>query len=295
MKRLLLFIYLTLAACIANAELFEVNILESQDFNLEIKILDTGIQAQAIEDCMGCRADVSLAPQPIATLAETGAHLNRMNVKEGWQNACSEFVQDGEIGYYGEMIRSEMTKSGYYTNIKNGDKDLAALCPNYPMMNDSSKANVFLLILTSMAFEESTCNNDKSRRGPYGIAKGFFQLHLGKEASYSPDCNNFDSRTPSGSIACTLSILDKQMSDGNLFRQEANYWDVLRPKRWDKKRKKYFSNPSYAQIREAIAEFAPCYERQSLAPAAEANVNRQLFQLMDKKIFHKPEVIEINL
>lgn len=290
----ILFLSLILAALIANAQEFQVNVVEA-DPNLEIKIQDAETEAQAIQDCVGCNVNPSLAPQPVATIAETGTHLDKVSSEEGWKNACTEFVQDGEIGQYGEMIRREVMKSNQYMNIKKGDADLARLCPNYQMMDDSSKANVFLLILTSMAFEESSCNNDKSARGPNGTAKGFFQLHLGKEASYGPECNNFDSRTGSGSVKCTLSIINKQMGDGDLFRQDSNYWDVLRPQRWSKKKKKYFPNPSYAQIRSAIADFTPCNEIQSSALATEVNTNKQLFQVMDKKIFHKSEVVEFDL
>lgn len=290
----ILFLSLILAALVANAQEFQVNVVET-DPNLEIKIQSAETEAQAVEDCVGCNDNPSLAPQPVATIAETGAHLDKVSSEEGWMNACSEFVQDGEIGQYGDMIRSEVMKPNQYMNIKKGDADLAGLCPNYPMMDDSSKANVFLLILTSMAFEESSCNNDKSTRGPNGTAKGFFQLHLGKEASYGPECNNFDSRTGAGSIMCSLSVINKQMGDGDLFRQDSNYWDVLRPQRWSKKKKKYFPNPSYAQIRAAIAEFAPCNERQSSSLATDVKTNKQLFQVMDKKIFHKAEVVEFDL
>lgn len=288
----ILFLSLILAALIANAQEFQVNVVEA-DPNLEIKIQGAETEAQAVEDCVGCKTDSSLAPQPVATIAETGAHLDRMSSEEGWKNACTEFVQDGQIGQYGEKIVNEVMKS-QNINIKKGDADLVSLCPNYPMMDDGSKANVFLIILTSMAFEESTCNNNETARGPNGTARGFFQLHSGKEASYGPDCRNYDSRTPEGSITCAVSIINKEMGAGNLFDQ-GSHWDVLRPMRWDRKRKKYFANPSYAQIRSAITEFPACYERQSTAMNANTNVHKQLFQVMDKKIFHKSETVEINL
>lgn len=286
----ILFLSLILAALVAQSQEFQANIVEV-DPNLEIKIQSADMEAQAVEDCVGCNANPSLAPQSVATIAETGAHLDRMSSEEGWMNACNEFVQDGQIGQHGEKILNEVMKS-QNVNIKKGDADLASLCPNYSMMNNSSKANVFLIILTSMAFEESTCNNGKSRRGPYGMAKGFFQLHLGSEANYGPECRNYDSRTPEGSITCAISIINKEMGTGDLFHQ-GSHWDVLRPERWDPKKKKYFPNPSYKQIRSAISEFPACFERQSTAK--NADVNRQLFQVMDKKIFHKTETLEIEL
>lgn len=289
----ILFLSLILAAFVARSQEFQANVVDV-DPNLEIKIQGADVEAQAVEDCVGCKASPSLAPQPVATIQETANHLDKINEQE-WANSCGEFINNGQIGKYGEMIRNEISKSNQLSNIKRGDEDLVALCPNYTMMNDSSKANVFLLILTSMAFEESSCDNSKSARGPNGTAKGFFQLHLGKEASYGPECNNYDSRTPAGSIVCALSVINKQMGEGNLFRQDSNYWDVLRPQRWSAKKRKYFANPSYEQIRSAIAEFAPCNEKQSSVLANEMNVNSHLFQVMDKKIFHKNETLEVEM
>ncbi|MES2801949.1 MAG: hypothetical protein V4654_05615 [Bdellovibrionota bacterium] len=261
----ILFLCLGLAACIANSQEFSVEIVEQQstDLNLQIVISGSNIEAQAVEDCTNCNESLSKAPQALASVQKTGEHLERVIAEEGWQNSCDGFVKNGQIGLYGRIIREEMMKPAALKNIKEGDEDLIRLCPNYLMMNDSSKANVILLIKTSMAFEESSCNNDKSARGPNGTAKGFFQLHYGRESDYSSDCENYDSRTPRGSITCALSMLDKQMGEGNLFRQENNYWDVLRPKRWSKKTKRYIPNPSFAQIRSAISSFEPCTEKQS--------------------------------
>lgn len=276
----ILFLCLVLAACIANAQVFTViidkkentqpvapqveesSVPQSADPNLQIVISGAATEAQAPADCAGCVDDAPKAPQAIASVRETGQHLERVIAEEGWQNSCDGFVKDGEIGLYGQIVREEIMKPAALKNIKEGDADLNRLCPNYPAMNTSSKANVILLIMTSMAFEESTCNNNKSARGPNGTAKGFFQLHAGKESEYSPDCINHDSRTPRGSITCALSILDKQMSEGNLFRQDENYWDVLRPRRWSKKTRSYFPNPSYREIRSAISSFEPCTGKQ---------------------------------
>lgn len=237
--------------------IFLSSYIVNADPNLEMVVSSSETEAQAVEDCAGCDTNSSLAPITLVTIEDTVEHFEKIS-DETWGNSCSEFVHNGEIGQYGEMVRKELTKSNQFLNIKRGDSDLVSLCPKYSEMNDSSKANVFLLILSSMAFEESSCNNSKSARGPNGTAKGLFQLHLGKEARYAPECSNYDSRTVEGSITCALGIINKQMAEGPLFRQESNYWDVLRPKRWSTKRRSYFNNPSYEQIRNAIAEFAPC-------------------------------------
>lgn len=275
----ILFLCLVLAACIANAQVFITEIvdteaskafqisIESTDPNLEIKSSGAAMEAQAVEDCIGCNASTSKAPQALASVQETGQHLEKVSAEEGWQDTCDGFVKDGKIGLYGQIVREEVMKPAALKNIKQGDADLSRLCPNYPTMNTSSKANVILLIMTSMAYEESSCNNNKSARGPNGTAKGFFQLHSGRESTYSSDCANYDSRTPRGSITCALSILDKQMSEGNLFRQDENYWDVLRPKRWSKKTKSYFPNPSFKEIRSAISSFEPCTEKMQISVA----------------------------
>ena len=285
----ILFLCLVLAACIANAQMFTTTI--SNDPNLQMTKTITESEAQAVEDCSSCsfsagRSSSSMASQALASVKQTGEHLERVIAEEGWQNSCDGFVKDGQIGLYGQIVREEIMKPSALKNIKQGDEDLGMLCPNYSSMNNSSKANVILLIMTSMAFEESTCNNNKTAKGPYGIARGFFQLHSGKESSYSPDCQDNASKTARGSITCALSILDNQMGKGNMFRQEENYWDVLRPQRWDKKTKSYFANPSYAQIRSAISSFEPCNEKQSVQ-ADNATITKQLFLVMDQKYFHK--------
>lgn len=280
----ILFLSLIFAALIANAQEFQARIREEEDPNLRYSIHESQTQAQAIEDCANCSTNNSLAPQAVATLQETAEHLDRINENE-WANKCTEFINNGAIGPYGHLIRSEIMKPNKLLNIKRGDTDLTSICPSYAMMDDSSKANVFALIMTAMAFEESTCSNDRSARGPNGTANGFFQLHLGREASYGPECNNYDSRTPEGSITCALSMINKQMGEGHLFRQESNYWDVLRPKRYSRKNRSYFNNPSYAEIRSAISEFGPCLERQSSVQPADENM--QLYQVMHRKIFHK--------
>lgn len=272
----ILFLCLVLAACIVNAQEFITEIVDTQQFqtviqsedpNLEIKSSGAATEAQAVEDCANCNESSSKAPQALASVQETGEHLEKVIAEEGWQNTCDGFVKDGKIGLYGQIVREEVMKPAALKNLKQGDADLSRLCPNYASMNTSSKANVILLIMTSMAYEESSCNNNKSARGPNGTAKGFFQLHSGRESNYSPDCANYDSRTPRGSITCALSILDKQMSEGNLFRQDENYWDVLRPKRWSKKTKSYFPNPSFKEIRSAISSFEPCTEKKQISVA----------------------------
>lgn len=291
-----LFLCLVLAACIANAQLFTVEIQDrvpaaGVDPNLEIIITDspTATEATAVEDCTTCSLSIGRpvvnGSQPLASVQQTGEHLERVIAESGWQNSCDGFVKDGQIGLYGQIVREHILKPQSFKNIKQGDSDLARLCPNYLTMNDSSKANVILLIMTSMAYEESSCNNNKTARGPYGLAKGFFQLHAGKESSYSPDCEVGASRTPRGSIECALNILELQMSKGNMFRQEENYWDVLRPNRWSKKTKTYFPNPSYAQIRSAITSFEPCIEKQT---KFDPDAGTQQLIVMDEKFFQKP-------
>lgn len=277
-----LFLCLVLAACIANAQVFT-----TADPNLQIVISGPSTEAQAVEQCINFNLSTASVSQVLASVQETGEHLERVIAEEGWQNSCDGFVKDGQIGVYGQIVREQIMKPAAFSHIKAGDADLSRLCPNYTSMNNSSKANVILLIMTSMAFEESTCNNDKSARGPNGTAKGFFQLHSGRESSYNPDCENYASRTPRGSITCALKMLDKQMSEGNLFRQEENYWDVLRPMRWSKKTKSYFPNPSFAEIRSAISSFEPCTEKQSRQVSDNTTVNKQLFRVVDQKIFHK--------
>ncbi|AZZ36095.1 hypothetical protein CIK05_04575 [Bdellovibrio sp. qaytius] len=291
----ILFLCLVLAACIANSQVFTTQIVDDQqpqssDPNLQIVITDKSTtEAKAVEDCTQCSLTagrtVSKSSQALASVQQTGKHLERVIAEEGWQSSCDGFVKDGKIGLYGQIVREEIMKPAALKNIKQGDEDLARLCPSYPVMNNSSKANVILLVITSMAFEESSCNNEKSARGPNGVAKGFFQLHAGQESSYSPDCEDFDSNTPRGSITCALKTLNTQMGKGNMFRQEDNYWDVLRPMRYSKKTKSYFPNPSYAQIRSAISSFGPCGDKTEEVDSTK--LAKQFSTVMGKKFFQK--------
>lgn len=233
-----------------------------------------------VATCENCSSNHT--SKQFVTLSQTGTFIDNIGEKLGWKNACESFVKDEFIGKHGEFIRRKMRETGSYPNLKRGDADLNRLCPNYSDMTENNKANVALVLLTAMAFEESSCKNDNTGKGVNGAAGGFFQLHAGAEGDYSSGCKDYDSKTPEGSISCTLAMINKTMSKGNLFRQKGMYWDVLRPMRWVAKTKSYVPNPSYAKIRKAITSFPACHDRNKMIEGRSiADIDLEIYQVID--------------
>lgn len=106
-------------------------------------------------------------------------------------------------------------------------------CPQYSKMNEKQRAQVWVLIMTSMTFFESSCNPKVAAKGPNGTAYGYFQLHKGYEDQYDGTtnvCKKGDAGDPYKASKCALGMMVKQFDrdSGELFSNRS-YWDVLRP------------------------------------------------------------------
>lgn len=162
---------------------------------------------------------------------------------------CSGFSQREAYGSWAKVIGKELSNQKRYSNLLEGTSDLQQTCPQYQSMSYESRFNVWVMILMTMAYYESSCGSTALAQAPNGTASGLLQLHLGYESGYSGGCRKGDSRTPEGSIRCALSMLDDQLArDGKLF-SEKSYWEVLRPR--GRSQKAYL-------IRASVRGFTPC-------------------------------------
>ena len=150
-------------------------------------------------------------------------------------DSCISLInKDLILGRVGHSIYSELTKnSSLYPFLMEGGK-IKNHCKNYSTMDNNQRAVVWLLVLTTMAHFESSCNSAAKAKGPNGTAYGYFQLHKGKEFLYAGApfiCPKNASLSPMQSSKCALGMLEKQMdrTTGELFSNKS-YWEVLRPK-----------------------------------------------------------------
>lgn len=109
---------------------------------------------------------------------------------------------------------------------------LSKYCSKYPQMKDEDKMMVWVMLMTMVAHFESSCNISAKAKGPNGTAKGYFQLHLGREQNYDDQglCAKNASTSGKLSAKCALSMLENQLrrDEGQVFSPKS-YWDVLRP------------------------------------------------------------------
>lgn len=162
-------------------------------------------------------------------LNDTAYNLNGTQVSD----QCTVFMdKSNALGDLGKYISQELqTNSKKYSNLLNASS-MNSACPKYPKMNLQQRSIVITLMLTAMAHFESSCKISSSIKGPNGRTYGYWQLHLGKESRYDSQdiCQINDSKKPSASARCALSMLDDQVkrSNGKIFSR-GSYWDVLRP------------------------------------------------------------------
>jgi hypothetical protein len=157
--------------------------------------------------------------------------------KMKWGDVCENFVSETDFGKWGNMIKNELNANSYPDIIK-GSPDLSKYCPSYSSLSALDRENVWVLILNSIAFYESSCDDKKTARGPNGRLKGLLQLHVGREQLYAPNCKKGDGKSPQGTFRCGISMLNGQLDRGeNLFSRKS-YWDVLRPQGASQKYKK---------------------------------------------------------
>lgn len=152
---------------------------------------------------------------------------------------CTEILSEGKLGEYGKLVEKKLQDSPHlYYDLLNGPDDLQKLCPMYDGMELSEKAHIWSLILSSMAYYESTCRPKITAKGTNGTAIGYFQLFSGREHRFSNyGCVKGDGQRPGASVVCAASMLQDQiMRDGLLFSSRS-YWEVLRPQVKPKRRR----------------------------------------------------------
>lgn len=149
-------------------------------------------------------------------------------------DSCVAFMDKSLIlGDVGKAIFTSMReKKSSFPHLMQGGT-LSKYCSKYPQMEDEQKMMIWVMVLTMVAHFESSCNIKAKAKGPNGTAKGYYQLHAGKEQNYDNDldmCVKNASSSGKLSSKCTLAMLEKQLDrdNGQLFSSKS-YWDVLRP------------------------------------------------------------------
>lgn len=146
---------------------------------------------------------------------------------------CVAFMdKDMFLGEVGKSIYQSLKeeKASFPLLMQGGT--LTKYCPKYPRMSDDQRMMVWVMVMTMVAHFESSCSIKAKAKGPNGTAKGFYQLHAGKEQNYDKLglCVKNASNSAEKSSKCALSMLEKQLQNdkGQLFSPRS-YWDVLRP------------------------------------------------------------------
>lgn len=146
---------------------------------------------------------------------------------------CVAFMDRNTV--LGEMGKAVFTalkdnKSSLPTVMQGGT--ISKYCSKYPQMKDEQKMMVWVMVMTMVAHFESSCSIGAKAKGPNGTAKGYFQLHLGREQNYDDQglCAKNASTSGKLSAKCALSMIERQLQrDGGQLFSPKSYWDVLRP------------------------------------------------------------------
>jgi hypothetical protein len=149
-------------------------------------------------------------------------------------DSCTVFLSKemflGDAGR--DIFDTIKNKKASFPELMKGGS-LSKYCSKYPRMQDDQKAMVWVMVLTMMAHFESSCSIKAKAKGPNGTAKGYYQLHSGKEQNYDGEldlCVKNASGNEKLSSKCALGMLERQLGkdNGQLFSPKS-YWDVLRP------------------------------------------------------------------
>ncbi len=193
------------------------------------------------------------APQPVSpNEAEVANQLYHVYAKNRYNlRNCSNFADAEAFRAWGKKVLNDMSIEKHPTLLA-GPADLVGVCPRYPSLSDDGKKAVWTLVLTGMAFYESTCRESpKEKRGPHGTLVGMFQLHKGKEHKYytGGTCKKGDGSAAISSIGCVLSMLDILTAKNEVLFSRRSYWAVLRPQ--DKAKR-------VASIKKTLRDFPLC-------------------------------------
>ncbi len=142
--------------------------------------------------------------------------------------------KDQFLGQDGRATYNRIVKNAEkFPNLLEGGS-LNHYCRQYSRMEVDEKAMVWVLVLTMMAHFESSCKLTAKAKGPNGTARGYYQLHQGREGDYdgpTKACAKNASLNGKLSSECTLGMIEIQLDrdHGQLFSSKS-YWDVLRPR-----------------------------------------------------------------
>ncbi|WP_347356475.1 hypothetical protein [Bdellovibrio sp.] len=223
--------------------------------------------------CTDCFVTTPAGPRMKDNMQFVATVLTGINKKFAWGPKCESFASGTELGQWGHYIREDYMK-GSFPNLEKGSPDIYRACPTYTMMKPTDKANFWVLVFNAMANYESTCIKTAPAQGPNGRLYGLMQLHVGREGGYAKECRNGDSKTPSDTFTCTLSMLDGQLRRDNALFSRKSYWDVLRPQAASGKAKK---------IAKSIEAYTPCHDEKRLnaKKRSEFEDNEEIYQALD--------------
>lgn len=188
----------------------------------------------------------------------------RVNNSMKLAKSCKYFANEEEYGAWGNAVVTAL-RSHNFPRLMEGSSDLHQICKGYKNFGREDKESVWVLILSSMANFESTCNEKpRMAQGPNGSLVGLLQLHRAKENYYSKGCSKYDGDTAVSTIPCALAMLDNQLRrDGTLFNTKT-YWDVLRTNSRTRKKapttqggKVRYASPAQL-IKEAVMQYPGC-------------------------------------
>lgn len=149
-----------------------------------------------------------------------------------FSDRCDQFATESGFGSWGRVIIEELVR-GEGDSLLRGTDDLRRACPNYDYLGVREKSYVWVKIIASMTFLESSCNPraglESVVNGPNGRAAGLLQLHKNKEHTYGANCAKGASLSPTSTLKCAISMLDRQVEKTQALFSRATYWGVLRP------------------------------------------------------------------
>lgn len=167
---------------------------------------------------------------PIEATSATNAAAQITAVMKDLQfgSKCSSFATSKGFGTWGKAVIKELVY-GNANSLLQGTDDLRRACPNYDYLTIPEKSHVWVNVLASMSFLESSCDPNVVGKGPDGQAVGLLQLHAGQEHMAAPGCSRNDSRSAVTSLRCTIAIIETQIKRTSALFSRDTHFGVLRP------------------------------------------------------------------
>lgn len=170
-------------------------------------------------------------PPPEALEADSAAAQIKAVMKDlKFGKRCDRFATEKGFGIWGRTVVEEIS-TGHAPALIEGTEDLRKACPNYDYLGYKEKSYVWVKVLASMSFLESSCNPAANVPGIKSDrrAVGILQLHGGAEQKYAEDCKRGASRSPQETLRCGIQMLNDQLTRTSALFSRESYWGVLRP------------------------------------------------------------------